>query len=283
MLQSTLCGNVFRPRGEPVKTNKQSLRAMLAAATLCPALIGFGTSQSECAALPSSTTIPVYFTHTVKAGKAKAGDPVSARTMQVLILPDGQTLPAGTRIVGHVVDAQRFTFDPADYAVQKPSVLSIQFDKIEGKSLTIPMRVAVRALSNDIESNEARAPRYTDETDSVGTRVLVGGDQFYPLTKEVLSPDGDIVGYNRNQGVFARMIANTYAGRYSSFHCDGTNTEQSVGIFSASACGVYGYGTSYLSDNGSKGDGVFTLEDRHGNVQLNGQSAALLEVIGAQP
>ena len=234
------------------------------------------------ATLPSSTTIPVYFVHTVKAGKAKTGDQVTAKTMQVVRLPDGQILPSGTLITGHVVDSRKFAFDPTDYAVQKPSVLSIHLDKIQA-DLTVPARISVRALSNATESFEARTPHYLDETDSVGTRVLVGGDQFYPLGKQVLSPDGDIVGYNRKQGVFARLIANTYTGRYSTFHCDSTNTEQSVGIFSASACGIYGYDTVYLSGNGSSGDSTFTLEDRRQTVQLNGQSAALLEVVGAEP
>ena len=102
-------------------------------------------------------------------------------------------------------------------------------------------------------------PRHTDESDTVGTNVQIGGDSFSPLQKEVRSEEGDIVGYNRRQGVFARLQSNSYSSRYSSFRCHATDTEQSVGIFSASACGAYGLDTIYILSNGSDGKGSFSL------------------------
>jgi hypothetical protein len=263
-------------KGKPVCAKALTLAIGFAA-------IAGGTGLSQAATLPDSTAIPVLFTRTVNAAKAKPGDTVAAKTLQIVVLPDGQTIPAGTLVVGHVVKSNPFTFDDTDYAIQKPSVLSIHFDKLVEKGTEIPVILEVRAISNFTDTNEASTPHYLDETDREGERVLVGGDRFYPLTKPVTNRDGDVVGYNRKQGVFARLIANDAVDRYATFHCNGTATEQSTAIFSASACGIYGYDTVYMSENGDKSGGTFTLENRHQTVKLNAQSAALLQVIEPQP
>ncbi len=245
--------------------------------------IGMGGKLCHAAELPPSTAIPVVFTHTIDAGKANSGTPVVAKTMQIVLLPSGQILPRGTPVVGHVVDSQPFNFDPAPYANQPPSYISVRFDRIVTKGIEIPLNVSVRALANTIASNDAQTPHYLDETDSKGTIVQIGGDQYSPIGKEVLSSGGDIVGYTRKQGIFARLISNAYVSRYASFPCGSTNSEQSVAIFSASACGVYGFDSIYMPENGRNGSGTFRLESRHHTVALYAGSAALLEVNGPQP
>ena len=67
----------------------------------------------------------------------------------------------------------------------------------------------------------------------------------------------------------------------STIHCEATSTEQSSGIFSANACGVYGLDADSMAANGSTGDGTFTLESRRQSVKLYAGSAALLQVIGS--
>jgi hypothetical protein len=74
--------------------------------------------------LPGETTIPVVFMHTVDSRKAHAGDVVTAKTMQVVLLPNGEQLPKGTLVTGHVVETRPFQFDETPYAVQQPSYLS---------------------------------------------------------------------------------------------------------------------------------------------------------------
>ncbi len=244
--------------------------------------IGISVKLCHAAVLPASTAIPVRFTHTLDAGKAKPGDAVVAKTMQVVHLPDGQILPKGASMVGHVVESRPFIFAPAPYAVQRPSYLSIRFDKIVTKGLEMPLNVSMRALASTIESYEASAPHYTDETDSPGTMVLIGGDEFSPIGKELLSSDGDVVGYIRKHGVFGRLISNTYEDRYANFRCDGTTREQSLAIFSASACGLYGFDSIYMPDDGMR-SGSFRLESRRHTVKLYAGSAALLEVNRSQP
>jgi hypothetical protein len=230
---------------------------------------------------PSSTTIPVTFTQTLDAAKAKPGDQVSLKTAQEVKLESGKVLPRGTVLVGHVTEARPFTFDPTPYAAQQPSRLAIEIDKIVTSEGETTILVLVRALTSTLESNEAKSPHYTDDTDHVGTMILVGGDaSYYPFGKEVTNRDGDIVGYHKKDGVFARLISSEYHSRYSSFSCEGSSTEQAVWIYSPSACGLYGFDDMYLVENGfGTKSGMFRLESRHHTVKLFANSTALMQVI----
>jgi hypothetical protein len=100
--------------------------------------------------------------------------------------------------------------------------------------------------------------------------ILIGGTTFSPLDKMIQTEDGDAIGYNRNNGVFARLIA--------SGSCSGTDTEQSIAIFSPDACGAYGFRGDYLADTGRDGSGTFTLELRGHSAKLDAGSTALLQV-----
>lgn len=220
--------------------------------------------------LPQSTAIPVSFEHSIDTRRAKAGDPVTAKTMQVIVLPDGKRIAKGSTLIGHVVAAEGFHFDQTPYAHQKPSLLSIHFDTLRNGDATIPLNVSVRAIASTIDSREAAYPHSTDDTDHVGMMTLIGGTTFSPLDKMIQTEDGDAIGYNRRNGVFARLI--------SSGSCNGTNTEQSIAIFSPDACGAYGFGGDYLADSGRDGSGTFTLALRGHSVKLYAGSTALLQV-----
>jgi hypothetical protein len=237
-----------------------SLAVLASAATL--------STQSQ--VLPQSTAIPVRFEHSVDTKKAKVGEQVTAKTIQIVALPDGKSIPKGALLVGHVVALDAFRFDQTPYAHQKPSMLSIHFDKLQTGDAAIPVSLSVRAIASTIDSREAAYPHGIDETDHVGTMTLIGGTAFSPLDKMIQSEDGDAIGYNRRTGVFARLIP--------SGSCDGTNTEQSIAIFSPDACGAYGFGGDYLADNGRDGSGTFTLALHGHSVKLYAGSTALLQV-----
>ena len=162
------------------------------------------TAQAPSQPLPQSTAIPVRFERSVDAKKAKPGDTVTAKTMQVIVLPGGEAIAKGTVIVGHVVTAQSFQFDSTPYAHQQPSTLSIHFDKLQQGVAGIPINLSVRAMAGAIDSQQATYPHSTDDTDHVGTMTLIGGTSFSPLEKRIQSDDGDAIGYNRKDGVFAK-------------------------------------------------------------------------------
>jgi hypothetical protein len=247
--------------------------AMCASAGTVPAL-----SQS----LPQSTAIPVRFDQSIDSKKAKVGDTVTAKTMQVIVLPGGETIAKGSVIIGHIVAAEAFHFDPMPYAHQKPSQLSIHFDKLQNGNKAISVSLSVRAIASTLDSDEATRPHYLDETDRVGTITLIGGTEFTPLDKMIQADGGDAIGYNRKNGVFARLTSSGYSGSGSSFHCGGTENEQSVAIYSPDACGVYGFAGDYLAGNGQDGSGTFTLAVLGRSEKLYAGSTALLQVNGSK-
>ncbi len=228
------------------------------------------TIPAQSQVLPQSTTIPVRFEHSIDTKKAKVGEVVTAKTIQVIVLPGGSNLPKGILLVGHVVTVQAFHFDPTPYVHQRPSMLAIHFDKLLTGDAAVPVNLSVRAIANTIDSTEAAYPHSTDDTDHVGMMTLIGGTTFSPLDKMIQSDDGDVIGYNRENGVFARLIP--------SGSCNGTNTEQSIAIFSPDACGAYGFGGGYLADSGRDGSGTVALALRGHSVKLYAGSTALLEV-----
>ncbi len=240
--------------------------------------IAVGSIYGQAAPIPVSTAIPVIFTHTSEAGLTNPSEIVTAKTTQAVFLPSGQVLPKGAIVLGHVVQSTAFMFDSAPYAIQKPSVLAIHFDKVVAGGSTIFVSLSVRALSDPVQTHEANVVHYAGDFDTVGTRYLIGGSSFSLLENVVSSRSGDVVGYVRPQGVFARLIAGDELQGDMSVHCSGTGAEQSVDIFSANACGVYGFDTVSMSDNGGR-NGTFVLESRRHKVKLYAGSAALLQVI----
>ncbi len=239
-----------------------SLLALLGSVAMVPA--------SRAITLPGQTTIPVIFTHTENSAKAKAGDVVTAKTMQVVLLPNGDQLPKGSLVIGHIVEARPFKFDDTPYAVQQASYLSIKIDQVVDKSGPSSVVTSVRAMADPISAEEALTPHGIDETDYPGTVTLVGGAHYSPVDKHVTyGVDDDVVAYNKKQGVFAHLLPGGAS-------CPGTQTEQSIGVFSPDACGLYGFASIHLSEDSTSG--TFRLASTHHTVILYAGSAALLQV-----
>ncbi len=238
--------------------------------------VASAAAQSQ--SLPATTAVPVSFVHSVDAKKARVGDTVTAKTMQVILVPGGASIEKGTMVVGHVVAVQPFHFDATPYVHQSPSSISIHFDKLQKGDSVIMVNLSVRAIANTIDSREAAYPHSNADADPLGMMTLIGGTTYSPLEKMIPSDDGDAIGYNRKGGVFARLIASGPSGRGTSIHCEGTDTEQSVAIFSPDACGMYGFAGDYILENGQDGSGTFTLAVRGRSEKLYAGSTALLQV-----
>jgi hypothetical protein len=242
-------------------------------------LVSNVTPAPAAAASTTSSVIPIMFGDSIDASKAKGGDIVTASTIQTVWL-HGTEIRRGAKVLGHVVLARAFAFDPAPYAVQQPSILSIRFDKVIAKDTTVDLVVWVRALADPVDARRARTVEHFDEHDTVGTMVQIGGDTFRPNEEPVFSPQGDIVAYNRKGGVFARLLPGEYRSRYSQIQCEGTSSEEPVALFSANACGLYGFKDVYMADRGT-GDqlGTCRLESRRHSVKLYKASTALLQIL----
>jgi hypothetical protein len=232
-------------------------------------------SKTAAADLDAPTTLPIIFTSTANAAHAHAGDPVTAKTTQVIHLANGVDIPSGSKILGHVVAANPFVYDRTPYAHQHPSTLSIQFDSVQLRGTALPLKVTVRAMADPITSEGARTPNMPHDADPQGTVTQVGGDELTPSQHEVVSRDGDVVAYNKRGGVYAHLIAND--------GCDGSNVEVSMGIYSASACGLYGYVRVSAAQMGSESaPSTLSLVSTHVSPRIWKDSTALLEVLPAQ-
>lgn len=230
-----------------------------------------GSTPSAAIQLPAQTAVPIVFTSTIAADHAHNGDAIFARTIQTVRLENGVTIPSGARVSGHVVESHAFVYDKTPYAKQKDSTLTIRFDSIDTNRGKAALNVTFRAIADVFATEAAYEPKSTD-LDPLGTRTLVGGELLTPSQDEVRNMDNDVVAYNRRDGVYAHLIPN---GR-----CDGGSTEVSMGIFSASACGQYGYTNVSVTDFGSAASpSTLTLTSHRTSPAIMKHSTALLEVL----
>jgi hypothetical protein len=223
-------------------------------------------------ALPAQTTFPIVFTKTISADHSHVGDIVTARTIQSVALANGTSIPSGAQILGHVIAATPFIYDKTPYAHQKPSELSIRFDALQVNTMQLPLNITVRAMADPIASWNARIPNVNGEDSSIHAVTQIGGDQLTSSQAEVVSMQGDVVAYNRHGSVYAHLIANG--------GCDASAVEVSVGIYSASACGLYGFTNVTGQEAGSEANpSAFTLVSTRTAPKVWKNSTALLEVL----
>jgi len=251
--------------------------ALIGSLAVSPA-IGQPSQHALTTSLPPQTTLPIVFTRSVSADHDHVGDQISARTIQVVKLSDGTIIPRGSRVVGEVVAASPFSFDKTPYAKQRSSTLAIRFNEVIVANQHVPLKVYVRAMADPITSNEARESFGSDDTQA--TQEQVGGDQLTWSQSEVLSRDGDVVAYNRRDGVYAHLIA--HSGN-SPVSCDASSVEVSVDIFSASACGLYGFSGLTAAEVGSASNpSTLSLVSSRRSPKIWQHSTALLEVLPEQ-
>lgn len=225
--------------------------------------------------LTPRTTLPIVFTRNISADQAHTGDAVYAKTMQVVKLQDGSIIRSGSQIVGRVVEAKPFAFDKTPYAKQQPAVLTIQFNEVIAGTEHLPLKIYVRAMADTFATEAAREP--TANADTLDVVQQVGGDILRPSQSEVISQDEDVVAYNRRDGVYAHLIS---ASGNSPATCDSSNIEVSVSIFSASACGLYGFQGSSATDVGSASHpSTLSLVSSRRSPKISRNSTALLEVL----
>jgi len=110
------------------------------AQTSTPQQNATGPAAENSSRFASGTELRVELEKSVDAKKAKAGDPVFAKTMDELKSGTQVIAPRGAKVMGHVVAAEA-------HEKNSPSRLEIAFDKLEaGNGSEIPMKAAIQAL-----------------------------------------------------------------------------------------------------------------------------------------
>ena len=223
--------------------------------------------------LPVGTAIPIMLNSGVNAKKDKVGQKLEGKVMQEIALPSGAKIKSGSQVRGHIVDVT----PPAAGG----SRVVMTFDELDDHGHTIPLIVSLRAVASFESVYQARLPigasSNSEATDEWVTRQ-VGGDVVNRGRGAVASSAG-IVG-RWSGGVWAKLTPAPQAGCPAE---DDNESEQSLWIFSTSACGAYGLRDLKLTHTGRTDPvGMITLASTK-DLLIRGGSGWLLLVARASP
>jgi hypothetical protein len=227
--------------------------------------------------IPTGTTLPVMLKSSLNSSKDRPQKTIQASLMQEVTLPSGTRIPAGALVAGQVVEVQA---TPAS-----GSHLAVRFDRIIFKGHTLEFTASLRALASKMQVFEAQMP--TNSFDDYGTTVTdwntiqVGGDAVYRGNGEVLSY-GKVIGRSSPFGaVSAKLEADPRAGCHNGV--GGNDREQALWVFSAAACGIYGFEDLKIAHAGRTNPiGLIVLESP-GEVKVDSGSGWLLRVVSSLP
>ena len=227
-----------------------------------------GVFSAHALTLPAQTTIPVAFVHSIDAHKAKTGDVVTAKSMQQVVLA-GRAKRSRRAHCWLGISSRPAPFSSTRHRMQNKSRLCLRSNSTSWSKRERRLLSTSRCERSQTPLNRGtpRSPSTLMKAITSGTMYLIGGGQYSPLEKKIVSSDEDeIVGYNKKHGTYARLFAADYTGKQGTIHCDATQSEQAIGIFSPQACGAYGFSTVSLSVDTQTN--AFRLASMHDTVKL---------------
>jgi len=233
---------------------------------LCSAVV-FGQNT-----IPAGTILPLRLNSALNSKKSKAGQAISATLMQDVPLAPQSTIHAGTKVMGHVVDVIPAT-------TTSGARISFRFDTIEISKQKVPITTNLRALASMMEVHEAQLPQSGPDrgtSENAWTTVQIGGDVVYrgggPVAHGL-----EVVGTPTAKGVLCRVRANTSAKCRG--ETDGNDLPQALWVFSADACGAYGFPDLTIIHAGrSSPFGEVALGSTRGDFEVRSGSGMLLRV-----
>jgi hypothetical protein len=201
--------------------------------------------------IPAGTIVPVTLNSTLRSDKSESGATITATVMQNVPLGAGNTLRAGSKVTGHVIEA----VTPGRGSDE--SRVTFQFDRIHFGNQTVPITANLKALASVMEVDATQVPKSGGIEDYSGNWSLVpiGGDQ-------VLYGQGSPGMQGFQTGVLA-----------------GDTRPQALWLFSANASGTYGFGDVQIAHSGltEPADEV-TLTSNRKVLKVGKGSAMLLRV-----
>jgi hypothetical protein len=221
--------------------------------------------------LPAGTTLPVTLTTSVNSSRDQAGQRITARIMQAVSVGPGFKIPAGARVIGHIVRVERGN--------QRGAQLSLRFDKVLAKKHEIPLTAGLRAAASYMEIDAAQIPAMGGDAATPSyhaTTVQIGGDVRYGTGGPVME-GGTKVGVGVADGVIAQVTATTQS---SCAQGPSTNKPQSLWWFSSSACGTFGLPNLSIEKSGlAQPFGEITFRSSRAALKLPSGTGLLLQVI----
>ena len=221
-------------------------------------------------ALPPGTILPVSLDKGLNASKVHAGMEIRAKVMQNV---PGTPVRRGAEVIGHIVRANA----PG----KSKASLEISFDAVKIHKQRIPLKANLRALASFLEVEEAEDPEDMSSrglNEESWTTQQIGGDQVYrgggPVTEGRIS-----VGTPTPYGVL--VIPRTQSSQPCRGAIGAASRPQAFWLFSANACGVYGYSHVRIAHAGRTAPaGTVVLLSNRGKLVLYSGSGMLLRVLG---
>lgn len=229
------------------------------------ALLLFPLALTAQSGIPAGTVLPVRLDSTLNVRHLRVGQPIRARVMQNI---PGTTVRRGAQVVGHILRVL-------------PTGVELRFDAVVWRHQDIPISTDLRAVASMLEVNQAEIPvsapaRGMPPED--WTNRQIGGDMVYRGGGHVVSR-GVTVGEPTPYGVRVRLAAN---GRCRGA-INGNRRQQSLWLFSAGACGVYGVPGLAIEHAGrTTPAGTIELKSNSGPLLIRSGSGLLLRVRGAR-
>lgn len=234
-------------------------------------LLAFSTQLFAQSAVPAGTILPVALSSSLNSRKSKVGQVITAQIMQNVPLDAGSRLRAGIKVMGHVVEV-----NPADHT--HGATMSIRFDTLVVPKRRIPITTNIRALASMMAVHEAQLPETGPDrgtSENAWTTDQIGGDVVYqggPVANGL-----QVVGTPTADGVLVRIASKP--GTKCRGDLSGNDHPQALWVFSADACGTYGFSDLTVIHAGrSNPIGQITLVSERGNIDIRGGSGLLLRV-----
>lgn len=252
--------------GTGISQNQRNDRAVSSGAQAAAAGSAQANAGDASAGFSANTTIDAELTKSVDARKAKPGDEVTAKVRND-VRQDGKViLHRGTRLVGHVTQAQ------ARANGQASSQLGIIFDRAELKGgQSMDLHAAIQALAPEARSDDsgpAPSPSIGSESSGagMGSAPTLGGSPDNPHTAV------NSVGAAQGVGGAVEGVGRT-AGRV---------TAGATGALNASSRGVLAMPGVQISNELSSATNGTVLVSNSKDIHLDSGTQMVLRVVANQ-
>ena len=221
-------------------------------------------------AIPAGTILPVQLNSSLKGGKVRPGQSVSARLMQDVPLPAKRKIPAGAKVLGHVISSD----SPSPGEIQ----ISLCFDTLLRGKWRIPIVTNLRAMATMMAVAEAQTPEtgpdrgtsaYSWTTDQIGGEVHYHGASVNSGSSRVGASVGD--------GVLVRPASKPGTPCRGMLY--NNDVPQTLWVFSSDACGLYDLpGLTLVHAGRTEPVGQILLRAAKGKLNVPSGSGLLLRV-----
>jgi hypothetical protein len=240
------------------------------------ALIAFAPQLLAESVIPAGTILPVELNSSLQSQKSRSGQLITGRIMQDVPLPNGNKIHAGSKVIGHVLDAK-----PAGKGAG--GQISLRFDTLIAGGQRIPLTANLRALASMMNVSEAQVPEtgpdrgtseYSWTTDQIGGEIDYRGEAVFHGAHMVGNPvaDGVLAPVSSQRGTKCRGAV------------QGNHESQALWVFSSDACGLYGFPDVTLTHAGrTEPVGAIILQSNKGDLKIRAGSGMLLRVDNKNP